>query len=68
MKRYKPVGINNDEISFNTQKRGYYRFGEQILSYLTKKQIPSLYFAEYGNIYNTATLNLINDAPELHKK
>ena len=34
------------------------------LPYLT--QINALYFTEYGDIYNTSILHLINDDPELH--
>ena len=86
MKHYSPVGINNDEISINSQRRRYYKFGDQLqfnqLTYQSQDenekaylyleylpiigQIPSLYFTEYGNIYSTAILNLINDDPELH--
>ena len=85
MKHYEPIDINNDEISINSQKRGYYKFGDQQqynqLIYQSQDsnekvylycdnlpiigQIPTLYFTEYGNIYSTAILNLINDDPEL---
>ena len=86
MKHYIPVDINNDEISINNQKRGYYKFGDQnhynnlinqsqdsnekAYLYLDNLpiigQIPTLYFTEYGNLYSTAILNLINDDEELH--
>lgn len=82
---HKPVDINNDEISINNQKRGYYQFGDQqqynLLFNQSEEsnqnaylfcnnlpiigQIPTLYFTEYGNIYSTAILNLINDDQEL---
>ena len=87
MIRYKPVYINNDEISINSLKRGYYKFGNQEQynqlinqnqdandkAYLFCRnlpiigQIPTLYFTEFGNIYNTAILNLINDDPGLRQ-
>ena len=55
----KKLKVNNREKKSNKDALLYFE-NLPIIS-----QIPNLFFTEFGNIYNTSILNLINNSPEI---